>query len=130
MYWWQLMLERMWGKENTPALLVGVQTGITLLGISMVTFQKIRKQPSSRLSNTTFGYIPKGCSIIPQGHVLTHVHSSIFCHNQNEETTWMALNQRMDNENVGLIFLICKMELLKHPLWNYWEILICVNICI
>ena len=35
------------------------------LDISMAISQKIRKQPSSRPSNTTFWYIPKGCSIIP-----------------------------------------------------------------
>ena len=33
-------------------------------------------------SNTTFGYISKGCSII-QEHVLKYVHSSIVCHSQN-----------------------------------------------
>ena len=36
------MLERMWGKGNTPPLLVGVQTGTALLDISMVISQKFR----------------------------------------------------------------------------------------
>ena len=40
----------------------------------------------SRPSNTMFGYVPKGCSIIPQEHVLSYVHSSIICHRQNLET--------------------------------------------
>ena len=92
------MLERLWGKGNTPALLVGVQAGPTPLDISMVISQKIRKQPSSRPSNTTFGYIPKGCLIVPQGHVLNYVHSSILCHSQN--LNQMPLNQRMYKENV------------------------------
>ena len=69
----------MWGKGNTYALLVGMQTDIAPLNISMVISQKITKQPTSRPSNNTFGYIPKGCSIVPQGHVLDYVHSNIVC---------------------------------------------------
>ena len=81
------MWERMWGKGNTPALLVGVQIGPDPLDISMAISQKIRKQPISRPSNTTFGYISKGCSIVPQARVLNHVHSSFVCHSQNLEIT-------------------------------------------
>ena len=51
------MLERMWGKGNSPALLVGVQAGTAPLDISMVISQKIRKQPSLRPRNTTFWYM-------------------------------------------------------------------------
>ena len=36
------MLERMWDKGNTPALLVGVQTGIAPLDINRVISQKIK----------------------------------------------------------------------------------------
>ena len=76
------------GKEgNTPALLVGVQTGTASLDVSVENFQKITKQPSSRPSNTTFGSISKGCSIVHQGHVLSYVHSSIVCDSQNLEGT-------------------------------------------
>ena len=81
------MLERLWGKGNTSALLVGMQAGTAPLDASVVISQKIRKQPSSRPSNTTFGYMSKGCSIVPQGHVFNYVHSSIVCHSQNLETT-------------------------------------------
>ena len=77
------MLERLWGKGNTPALLVGVQAGTTPLDVSVAISQKIKKQPSSRPSNNTFGYI---CSIVPQGHVLNYVHSSIVYYRQNLET--------------------------------------------
>ena len=87
------MLERLWGKGNTSALLVGIQAGITPLDVSVAISQKIRKQPSSRPSNTTFGYISKGCSIVPQGHVFNYVHSSFVCHSQNLETTYMLLNE-------------------------------------
>ena len=75
------------GKGNTSALLVGMQASTTLLDVSMAISQKIRKQSTSRSSNTTFWYIPKGCSMIPQGHVLNYAHSSTVCHSQNLETT-------------------------------------------
>ena len=94
------MLERLYGKGNTSALLVGMQAGITPLDVSVAISQKIRKQPSSRPSNTTFGYISKGCSIVPQGHVLNYVHSSFLCHSQNLETTLMSLDRRLDRKNV------------------------------
>ena len=81
------MLKRLWGKGNTSVLLVGVYAGTAPLGVKVVISQKIRKQPSSRPSNTTFGYISKGCSIVPQGHVLKYVHSSFVCHSQNLEKT-------------------------------------------
>ena len=58
-HWWQLILERLWGKGNTPALLVGVQNGTAPLDISMVVSQKIRKQPSSRPNNTSLRYIQR-----------------------------------------------------------------------
>ena len=78
------MLEKMWGKGNTSELLVGVQADTAALETSMVITQKNKKQPSSRPNNTAIGYIPKGCSIIPQGHALNYVHSSIIC----KSRTW------------------------------------------
>ena len=68
---------------DTPALLVGMQAGTAPLDVSMAISQKITKQPSSRPSNTTFRYISKGFSIVPQGHVLNYAQSSIACHSQN-----------------------------------------------
>ena len=81
------MLERSWGKENTPPMLMGVEADIVTLEICMTISQKIRKQRTSTPSNTTFGYKPKGCSIVSQGHVLNYVNSSIICHNRNLEIT-------------------------------------------
>ena len=75
------------GKGNTLALLVRVQTGTATLNISMMISQKIRKQPTSRPSNSTFRYIPKGCSIVLKGHMFDFVHRSIVYHSQNLETT-------------------------------------------
>ena len=77
-----------------------MQAGTAPLDVSVAISQKIKKQPSSRPSNTTFGYISKGCSIVPQGHVLNYVHSSFACHSQNLETTLMPFDQRMDKQNV------------------------------
>ena len=37
------MLEKMWGKGNTPPLLVGVKTCIDALEISMTISQKIKE---------------------------------------------------------------------------------------
>ena len=79
-------------EEVCCYLLVGVQIGIATLDIRMMISQKIRKQPSSRPSNTIFVYIPKGISIVPQGHVLNYIHSSIICHKQSLETTCMSLD--------------------------------------
>ena len=72
------MLERMWSKGNTSALLLGVQTGTISLEISMAISQKVRNHCISRPRNTTLRHIPKGCSIIPQGHLLNHVYSNII----------------------------------------------------
>ena len=85
-HWWHFMLERMWGKGILHCWWE-CKLFTVALKISMGISQKISKQFTSRHSNTTFVYIPQGCSIIPQGHVLNYVHSSIICHSQNLETT-------------------------------------------
>ena len=53
------MLERIWSKGNTSALLVGMQTCTVALEISIAISQKIRNQSTSGLSNTTFDIYPK-----------------------------------------------------------------------
>ena len=72
-----------------PVLLVGVQTGRALLDISMAISQRIRKQPCSRFSNTTFEYIPKCCSIIPQVHAFHYVYNSIVYHSRNQKAIFL-----------------------------------------
>ena len=86
------MLKRMWSKGNTPPLLVGVQTCTATLEISMAVSQKIGNQPTLRPSNTTLEQIPKGCALIPQGHLLSCVHSGTIRNSQHLETTQMSLN--------------------------------------
>ena len=76
------MLERMRSKGNTPPLLVSVKICTATLEISMAVSQN---QSTSRPSNTTLGHIPKGCTLIPQGHLLNYVRSSIICNSQNLE---------------------------------------------
>ena len=43
-------------------------------------------QSISRSSYATFGQLPKGCSIIPQGHLLNYVHSGFIYNSQKLET--------------------------------------------
>ncbi|KAL6031654.1 hypothetical protein STEG23_018075 [Scotinomys teguina] len=73
----------MWSKRNTPPLLVRMQIGTTTLESSMVNSQKIGNHSSSRPSHTTLGHILKECPVIPKGHMLNYVHSSIICNSQN-----------------------------------------------
>ena len=88
------MLERLWGKRNTSALLVGMHAGTTPLDVSVAISQKIREQPTSRPSNTTFEYIPKGCSII-QRYVLNYVALCVIAR------TWKQPKCPLTEECVG-----------------------------
>ena len=113
------MLERMSSKGNIPPLLMGMQTYITTLEISMAVSQKIGHQPTSRLLNTTLRPIPRRCSIILQGHLLNYVHSNIIWNSWKLETQ-MSLNQRMDKENVAHLYIeillsIKNNDILKFP---------------
>ena len=65
---------------------MGVQAGTVPLDISVVIFLKIRKEPSSRPSTTTFGYIAKGCSNMTQRHVLNKIYSRTVCHSQKNQS--------------------------------------------
>lgn len=56
--------------ENTHSLLVGLQTYIATVEISVGIAQKDENQSTSRSSYTTLDHIPKGCAILPQRHVL------------------------------------------------------------
>ena len=73
----------------------------TTLGIIVAVSQEIGNQPTSGSSNTTLGNIPKRCPIILQKHLFYYVHNSIICNSQNQETTQMPLNERMDKQVVA-----------------------------
>jgi hypothetical protein len=55
---------KMYGKEDTYLLLVGMQTCTTTIDIVVVVHQEARNISTSRSIYTTFGYIPKGLSIL------------------------------------------------------------------
>ena len=73
--------------KNTPPLLAGVQTCTTNLEITLVVSQNTGNKSTSRPSDTPLGHIPKGYSIMPQGHLLNNVHSSIMHNSQKVEKT-------------------------------------------
>ena len=81
------MLERMQSKCSIPPPLVGVQTCIAALEISIAVTQKIGNQTTLRSNNITLGYIPKGCTLIPQGYLLNCIHSTTIHDSQNLKTT-------------------------------------------
>ena len=51
--------ERLWGKRNTSAVLVGLQAGITPLDVSVAISQKIRKQTFLKTQIPLLGIYPK-----------------------------------------------------------------------
>ena len=54
-------------------------------------------------SYTTLGHIHRGCSILPQGHLLNTIYCS-FNHNiQQLETNLMSFNIRMDKGIVSVL---------------------------
>ena len=57
------MLERIWSKGKTPPLLLGMENCTANLEIKMVISQKIIIQPTSKLSSTTPGHIPKDANV-------------------------------------------------------------------
>jgi hypothetical protein len=63
----------------------GVQTCTTSLEISLVVSQKIGNSPTSRLNYISSRHIAKGCSTIPQGHVLNYAYSSFICNSTKLE---------------------------------------------
>lgn len=67
---WQLTLPRMWSKRNIPPLLGGVQTCWACLEIITAISQHTGNWSTSRPSQTTFGHIHKGPSILPQNTCL------------------------------------------------------------
>ncbi|KAL6087943.1 hypothetical protein STEG23_005405 [Scotinomys teguina] len=100
------MLERMWSKRNTSPLLVGMQIGTTTMESSMANSQKIGNHSSSRPSHTTPGHITKECPVIPQGHMLNYVHSSIICNTR----TWKQPRCPSTEEWIRKMWFIYTME--------------------
>ena len=77
------MLAGMW---HTSPLLVEYKLVPPLWKINMAVSQKIGNQSASRPSCIAPGHIPKGCSILSQGHLLKYVHSGFTHNNQTLKT--------------------------------------------
>ena len=68
------MVTRMLNQRNTLLLLVEVQLFIDTMEIIIADLQKTGIRSTSISSYTTPGKISKGHSILPQEHLLNHVH--------------------------------------------------------
>ena len=53
------MLERLWGKENPPMLMVGMQFGIAIMENSMEVSQKTKNRAPTWSSNSTPEYVSR-----------------------------------------------------------------------
>ena len=70
-------------QGNTAVLVVGVQTSIVILEVSVVVSQKTMNRSTTRPSYAARGPIPKGYSIISQGYIPNYADSS-FIHNSKK----------------------------------------------
>jgi len=88
----QYMLAKLWNRENTLPLLLGVQTCTITLKINVVVSQKIWNSSTSRRNYTTIRHTPKRCFTIPWRHLLNYVHNSFIQNSQKLEMIYMSLN--------------------------------------
>ena len=72
------MLERLWGKGNTSALLVGKQAGTTPLDVSVAIAQKIRKQPPQDPVIPLLGIYPKDAQLCHKDMCSTMFIAALF----------------------------------------------------
>ena len=81
------MLVRVWKKRNIPTLLVGKQTGATDLENTVEVPQNVKNKTTLRPSNSTAGYLPKGCkNTDSNGYMHPNDYSSIVNNSQIMET--------------------------------------------
>jgi hypothetical protein len=77
-----LKKKKTWKKRNKPPLLVGLQSGITTVEISLKISQKLGNKLGNsstwRPSYTTLELIPKRCSTMQQGHINTMFITALF----------------------------------------------------
>lgn len=81
------MLVRMWSKGNNLPFMVGVQTCTTTMEINVTVPQEAGNCSTSRPSYTNLGHTSKGHFILPQGHLLNHVHCCPTHNSQKSKTT-------------------------------------------
>ena len=92
----QKVLARMWRKENTFTLLMGMQIGTTTIENSMEGPQNIKKRTVKISSICTSGHMPQ----MKRNHYLEeesapHVHYSIIYDGQHMEIN-TSVNRRME----------------------------------
>jgi hypothetical protein len=73
------------GQHSSTAM--GGQTCTATLEVNMAVSQKIENQFTPRPSYATSGQIIKGHSTIPEGHLLSYVHSGSTYNRQKLEAT-------------------------------------------
>lgn len=67
-----------YAEQREHASIAGRSANLATLEIHVAVSQKIGNWSTSRPSCASLGHIPKGCSIIPQGHLHNSVHISII----------------------------------------------------
>ena len=87
-------------ERNTLQLLLGLQTGTTILEINLEIPKKIGNRSTWRSSYTNLVHILKRCPTTTHGYMLHYFHESLICDSQMLETTQMPNNRRKDTENV------------------------------
>ena len=99
------MIVRMWRKNTSFALLMGMQTGAATLENSMEVPQKTKNWTTLRPSNCTTRHLPKGyrCAV-SKGHMHPHVYSSTINNSLSMERAQMSINGWMDKEDVVCIY--------------------------
>ena len=98
------MLERMWRKWNTLALLVGMWTGAATLENSVEVPQKAGNGAILQPIDCTTGYLPQRhrCNEMT-GHLHPNVHTGNV-NSQTVEGASMSFNRWMDKEDVVYIY--------------------------
>jgi hypothetical protein len=111
----------MWSQGSIYPSLVGMQTCIVSMEISVMVSWEDRNKSTSKSIYTTLGYMPKGCFILPQRLLLNHVHC-YFIHNSLElETTKLSFNRRTDKDDVVHLYNVVLCSCLKKITSSYFQ---------
>ena len=110
------MLERMWRKGNTLALLVGMLTDAATLENCVEVPQRVKNRSALWPSNCTAGNLPQRyrCSETP-GHLHPDVYSSNVHNSQTVEAPSVSFERWMDKEDVVYVY---NGILLSHWKWQ------------
>lgn len=78
----RLVLARMQSNNNINTLLMGIETCIATMKISVVVAQGAESRCASRSSYTHLGHIPKRCFLLLHSHLLNNIHCCSIHNNQ------------------------------------------------